>query len=444
MMRLLPHSSRAAVRRTRIACATVLALAAASCDQLGNFTQAFNGDCDTYQTRYQTELTAGGQLAAQIPATPDGFAMGLVLNQRAVNDFFQRLGDTSLPVLSQNLGNIPLLGAITIAVQPSIPTLGIGGNARCIDCFRASIPFAIGVGVGDTSPNLGGGTLSAQLPLGMIPRDNQTTALVASFQQMEVTGLDLDITRNTAVNAVLDQIEPVTTTLLTSFLQSRFEDAPVATFDSWAIGQGNVLLAGRGPFVFPEQETILIAMQSNLIVGDSSSLGQQAALPPGADFGVVFHPNLLLAMTRRMHFEDVIPQGYSESGQLATGLASTTVTFQSMQTDDSGLLRTGATLYQSQNLCGTANLAASFGLQLEPGSFAFSVQDVSITDGEGVGSLFSQDAWLTGPLVDKLLSTLEVTVNYDQIFGGEAAEQTQMAPFQANIDGRGVSVYFNL
>ena len=51
---------------------------------------------------------------------------------------------------------------------------------------------------------------------------------------------------------------------------------------------------------------------------------------------------------------------------------------------------------------------------------------------------------MTGPLVDKLLSTLEVTVNYDQIFGGEAAEQTQMAPFQANIDGRGVSVYFNL
>lgn len=432
------------MRRSLLFAACLATLASSSCDQFGNFSQAFNGDCDTYQTTYQSELAAGGQLAAQIPATPEGFAMGLVLNQRAVNDFFQRLGDTELPVLQQGLGNIPLLGEISIAVQPSIPTLGIGGDANCPDCFRASVPFAIGVGVGDNQPNLGGGTLSAQLPLGMVPESNQRTALVASFQTLEVTGLQLDITRNATVNAVLDQIEPVTTTLLSRFLQTRFEDARIATFDSWALGQGDVLLAGRGPYVFPENETILIAMQSNLLVGDGSTLDAQSSLPAGADIGFVFHPNLLLAMTRRMHYEGVIPQGYTESGQLADGTASSAVTFQTMQTDDEGLLRTGATLYRTDNLCGTASLAASFGLQVEPGSFALRVQDVEVTDGDGIGSLFAQDAWGTGPLVDQLLSTLEFTINYDQVFGGEQAAQSEMAPFQANIDGRGVSVYFNL
>lgn len=188
----------------------------------------------------------------------------------------------------------------------------------------------------------------------------------------------------------------------------------------------------------------MIAMQSNLLVGDNSTFDAQSSLPEGADIGFVFHPNLLLSMTRRMHYEGVIPQGYTESGQLADGSASTNVTFQSMNTDEDGLLRTGATLYRTDNLCGTAGLAASFGLQLEPGTFAFSVQDIAITDGDGIGSLFTQDAWGTGPLVDQLLSTLEFTVNYDQVFGGEAGEQSEMAPFQANIDGRGISVYFNL
>jgi hypothetical protein len=37
-----------------------------------------------------------------------------------------------------------------------------------------------------------------------------------------------------------------------------------------------------------------------------------------------------------------------------------------------------------------------------------------------------------------------VTINYDQIFGGERTEQAEMGAFQANIDARGITVYLNV
>ena len=416
-----------------------MSAAAMACDFSETLLGAFEGDCNEFQSTYQTELVKSGELSASIPVVADGFAMGLVLNQRAVNELFRRLGDTELPVLTQSFG---FFGAdVTLAIQPAIPTLAIGGTGGCVDCFQASVPFQIGIGTGDDIPQLGGGTLGAQLPLGMIPESDDQTALVASFQSLEVTNTELDL-GSSAFSSALGTIEPIVNTLLTAWLQSRFENARIATFDSWALGRGEVKLAGRGPFVHAASETIVIAMQSNLKTTINGSLDVQTSLPEGADIGFVFHPELLLAMTRRMHFEGVIPQEYDEAGnQLDTG--GTKVTFQTMSSED-GLLRTGATLYQTDNLCGTASFNAALGLTVEPGTFAFTVQDVSVTDGQGVGQLLTNDNWGTGALVDGLLDTLQFTVNYDQIFGGEAQEQPEMGAFQANIDARGISVYLNV
>ena len=74
------------------------------------------------------------------------------------------------------------------------------------------------------------------------------------------------------------------------------------------------------------------------------------------------------------------------------------------------------------------------------------LQDVltDLLSGEGFGRLLSEEAWGTGALVDSLLSTLDFTVNYDQIFGGEAGDQPEMGAFQASIDARGISVYLNV
>ncbi|MCB9521456.1 MAG: hypothetical protein H6700_02930 [Myxococcales bacterium] len=426
--------------RSPLALAAAAALAGAACD-LSSVTQVLNGDCASYDSAYQVEIAQSGELAAAIPATPDGFAMGVVLNQRAVNELFRRLGDTELPVLRQSFR---LLGqSVTVALQPSIPTLAIGGDTRCPSCFAAAVPFAVGVGFTEDPPQLGGGTLSAQMPLGLVPVEGAQTAFVASFQELDVTGLQLDV-NNATFNTALSTIEPIVNALLSQWLRSRFENARIATFDTWALGQGSVKLAGRGPFVYPETETIVVAMQSNLKVADGPSMTMQTQLPNGADVGFIFDPRLLLSMTRRMNYESVIPSEFDATGQQAVSGGGTKVTFQTLASGDDGLLRAGATLYRTDNLCGTANLSAAMGLTVEPGVFAFSIRDVQVTSGEGVGRLLSQDAWGTGPLVNALLDTLQFTVNYDQMFAGERGESPEMGTFQANIDARGVSVFFNI
>lgn len=413
------------------------ALGLAGCEEL---TSALNGDCTTYESEYAVELDKSGELLPTISASSESFPMALVLNQVAINDLFARLSDTQLPVLSES---IRLLGQeVTLSVQPEIPLLAIGGNQACIDCLSASVPFSLGVGFNNAEPPTRGGIIDVQMPVGLIPEGDRKTILNAGFESLQVTGITADFgdVGNTAVTA----LEPLLTTLLEDWLRTRFQKQPIATLDSWTLGQGEVLLAGRGPFVYPDSGTMVIAMQSNLPTDAGTDLEVQTALPDGADIGIVFHPNLLLAMSRRMNYEGVIPSDVDDAGNSAVGDGGTmSVTLQQMNTTDDGLLQTSARLWRTDSFCGTADLTAALGLTVEPGTFAFSVQDVQIADGQGFGSLFTND-WVAGSFMDSLLTTLDFTVNYDQVFGGEVEEQSQMGAFQANIDGRGVSVFLNV
>jgi hypothetical protein len=167
-------------------------------------------------------------------------------------------------------------------------------------------------------------------------------------------------------------------------------------------------------------------------------------MPEGADIGFVFHPGLLLSLTRRMNYEGVVENSVNDEGNAFDGDSSNKVTLQTMESTDEQLLRTTARLWRTDSLCGTADLSASLGLSVGPGQFAFTVQDVEITGGEGFGSLLNADSWAGGQFIDSLVDTLNITINYDQIFGGEEGSPAEMGPFQFNIDSRGVSVYLNV
>lgn len=401
-----------------------------------------SGDCETYKAAWEEDLIKSGELSPNITASTEGFPMAMMLNQNAINELFARLADTELPTLTQSFR---VLGQqVGVSVRPQIPLLAIGGNARCVDCLSASVPFNVGLGFGSSPPPVGGGTIAVQMPVGMIPDDDRKTGLVASFQRLDVTSLDLNLGSGVANNLV-DSAEPIINTLLTAWLRTRFENARIATIDSWALGRGDVLLAGRGPFVHPESGTIVIAMQSNLKTVMGSPLQVDPNLPEGADIGFVFHPELLLSMGRRMNYEGVIPQNYSADGTSdESNGGGVRLSLQSMTSGDDQLLRTTTRLHSISNLCGSADLAASFGLAVEPGKFSFAVRDVEFVGGEGAGQLFGATDWIASQFLDSLTNTLEFTVNYDQVFGGEAQEQPEMGAFRASIDSRGIGVYLNV
>lgn len=396
--------------------------------------------CTEYDDEHAETLLASGQLLEAVPETTEAYAMALVLNSDAVNNLFQKLSDTNLPELTESTS---VLGQnVGVAVQPEIPLLQIGGNSDCPDCFTANIPFDVGLVLGRMDLPRGAGDITVQMPVGMVPEGDEQTALIAAFQDIEITNLNIELGNGVAQN-VFNTVEPIITTLLTDYLQTRFQDARIATFNSWVIGAGDVLLAGRGPFVNTDAGTVTIAMQSNLITDSPVTVESQEVLPEGADIGISIHPQLLSSMARRMLFEGVIPQTYDESGE-ADSNGTMKMTLSAIDSDPDGLLQVGSTLWRTGSFCGTADLNAALGFQATSQGISFALDNVEITNTRGTGQILEAADQLAGGFIDSLVSTLEVTVNYDQVFGGEAGQQSDMETFQANIDGRGVSLFLNV
>jgi len=423
------------------ALALALVIASPACVYLEEVLRDGFGDCERYDEEWAANLEAGGQLLPNVPDTPLDYAMGMLLNTAAINEMFRRLDDNELPVLSESVDVLGL--TITLSVQPDIPLLAIGGDESCPECFSAELEFFNQVDISGWVVPGGSGTIGFQMPIGMEPIDDYQTSLVAYFQDLEVDTLEVDFGDESVNQFYGTYLEPVCTTLITEYLQWRFEDVPIATFDSWAIGQGDILLAPRGPYIFPQFDTMLLAMQTNLDMEIATAPPDQFDLPSDADVGLIFHPELIVAMAKRMNYENVIPQEYDESGGEQEG-GPVKLTIESMTSDELGLLRTEAKLWMVEDLCGTATMEASMEMTVSPSIFTFGVSDFAITEGEGFGLVFSENDWLISGMMNALLDTMQITVNYDQVFGGEQGTQPTMDPVQFNIDGRGLTLYFNM
>lgn len=437
----MPSTKRRRARGAALAGGALLAATVAA--PLGGCSQFPIGDtlgtsCASYTDEYQAELSASGQLAARIPSGTGDAAMALVLSQDALNRLFRELADVALPELAQSadVGGIPL----GLSIRPALPLLQIG-SADCVDCLDARVPFDLGLVLGGLDLPRGSGALSVRLPVGMEPVDARRTAFVARFQSAEVLQLELDLPSR--VSGAFEAVEPIVSRALTALLQSRFEDVEIATLDSWEIGRGEVLLAARGPVVDHAAGTVTLALQSNLPVARGSQAPAASTLPPGAELGVVIHPALLGAMGRRMLFEGEIPQAYDAQGN-AVADGSTRFTLASVGSDESGLLRARSTLWQSDGLCGAADVSASIGVSAGPRGVTLALGDVEVSNGRGSGRLLEHADDLAGSYLDALLETLSVTINYDAILAGERGTPAEVETFQLNVDGRGISLYLDL
>ena len=396
--------------------------------------------CTSYQSDYASTIAESANLLDVVPESSEQFPMALVINQRALNTMFSQLTNTDIPELTDSTR---VLGqTVAVSLQPELPLLEIGGTSSCGDCIRANVPFDIGGSVAGAAIPRGIGSIDVQMPIRLVPQDGGETALVAEFQQVDILNLDIDLGSGVA-DTVFNAVEPMASQLLTNYLQTRFNDARIATMSPWAIGSGEVLLAGRGPFVFPDEGSVVIAMQSNLPLSALPTIQADAQLPEGADMGVVFHPEVLGAMARRMTFEGVIPQQYDDAGQ-ASDSGTMSLTMGDITGTADGLLRTSSTLWRTGSGCGAVDVVAAMGLSVSDSSFTLDVADVAFENGTGAGMLLTSGSWLTSGFMSSLTNVLETTINYDQIFGGEAEEQADMGAFEASIDGAGITAFFNL
>jgi hypothetical protein len=408
-----------------------------SCDFWDEFMQGLE-DCESYQYEHAVYFEQGGQLQPNVPDTANDYAMAMILNREALNYLFHQLAETELPTLEDSTD---ILGMdVSVRIQPQLPLFGISG-VSCEECLTAEVEFHPEVGINGYWLPAGGGTIGIELPIGMRPISDQQTEFVAYFQDLVVDTLDLDLGDPTA-EMIYDYIEPIVTALVTYWLQTEFRDAVIATFDSWAIGDGQVMLAPRGPYVYPQYETVVLPLQTNLILDMNTPLEHQLDMPEGSDLGLVFHPELLVAMAKRMNYENVIPEEYDNDGQATEG-GGVKLTIDSMTSDEWGWLQTKGRLWFLEDYCGTVDMEISMAMQISESWFRFEVADFHFTEGQGVGLLLSETDWLSSAFINALLETLDITINYEDFLAGEAGTEPEMGPVEFNIDGRGITVFFN-
>ncbi len=408
-----------------------------SCDFWDEFMEGLQ-DCEAVQYEHDLYFEEGGELRSSVPDTANDYAMAMILNREALNYLFHQLAETELPTLQDSTNVLGM--EVSIRIQPELPLFGISG-VSCEECLTAEVEFHPEVAINGYWFPAGGGTIGIELPIGMVPISDRQTEFVAYFQDLVVDTLDLDLGDPT-VDAIYDYIEPVVTALVTYWLQTEFRNAVIATFDSWAIGEGQVLLAPRGPYVYPQFETVVLPLQTNLIMTMNTPLEHQLDLPADSDMGLVFHPELLVAMAKRMNYENVIPDEYDTDGEASDG-GGVKLTIDSMTSDEWGWLQTRGRLWFMQDYCGTVDMEISMAMHISESWFRFEVADFHFTDGQGVGLLLSETDWLSSAFINALLETLDITINYEDFLAGEAGAQPAMDPVNFNIDGRGITVFFN-
>ncbi len=393
-------------------------------------------DCEAQTEAFDETSAEQGLLQAEVPAEGP-FPMAMVLSTSAVNKLLATVLDQDLPAVREEVD------IFSVTFQPQLPTIEIASVAQCPGCVITSLAFDIQVDTGVLGEISGGGNARLALPVGLAPISNVKTGLVASMD--EASFLDLELTIGDLSTQDVQLVEDVIKNIATDYVRERFGAVEVVRFDSWKLGDDEMLLAARGPMIFPEQGTIVVGLHSNLLLPASTTIEEQAALPEGSELGLQIHPELLLTAMQRMLNTGAIPREYDASGN-TDRRGDHQVTLDAMSSSDSDKLNTSFTIWRTGGgLCGFAQVSSDMSLSLDAEGVTLEADNFQITDGEGIGMLLSDAAnsWLGGDFLQSLTENMALAINYRE-FGVEEEGEVQPKANGLKIDGRGLSVFLNL
>lgn len=391
------------------------------------------GACGEARASYEQGISGQGRLLDAPPAEGP-YAMALVVSEAAANDLLAAVTDHQLPTLSESVSGL------TVAFTPRFPKLQIASLADCPGCILADLEFEVSVGVSGLGSFTGGGKAGLGVPLALVPGAVRQTRLLAGLDRARVRSLDLTV-QGLSLSQV-PALQGVVQGLAEELMNDRIGEKELTTIDSWSIGSGETELAARGPAIFAAERTLVVGLATNLALPPTSTLEDQATLPPGTDLSLRFHPGLLLGLSQRLMSEGEIPSSY-DAGGAASASGDNHVSLEDMAAGDQGALRTTFRVYQlGDAVCGSVDLAGDLGLQITGEAVSVQARSLKVVGGDGAGRLLAEAGWLGGDFLSSLVGNLELTLNYrDLQVGGAPAD---LAATSLTIDGSGVTVNLDL
>ncbi len=187
--------------------------------------------------------------------------------------------------------DVPFAGTVPFGVLPEgpgeasfeateVPTIVIRDVVGCKRCIILKVDFGVRLDQEGDPLSSGSGFADIAVPLTLQANEEDgTSTILADYSQafiddwyLSVYGFDSE--KNEILAGALKL-------LMTEEIQAGFDPLPLFNVGSWSIGRGDVKLAARKVVVQPEQERLVLAMNTNLPLPEGTGLNIEAPASPG-------------------------------------------------------------------------------------------------------------------------------------------------------------------
>jgi hypothetical protein len=281
-------------------------------------------DCENQRQRLNDRAEEEEKALIDVP-TKGPYPVALQISTDGINRLLVSVIDEDVPFTgSVPFGLLPSGPADAKFSPTSVPVIRFDETPGCSRCVVFHLDFNVQLDSEGKTISSGAGFVDLYVPLRMdSDAATGTSKLVASYGDakigawyLSVFGFDSD------THEVLSGALKV---MMRREIAETYGDIELLSLDSWQIGQGDVRLLARELFIHQDDPAtsaegedegkIVLAMHTNLPLGDNIGLDLDKPLLPFTTMVVSMDPDLLLVMAHRMMAEGEIARFYNEDGE---------------------------------------------------------------------------------------------------------------------------------
>lgn len=381
-------------------------------------------DCEDQEAAFRSLAEREGPL---LESTPRGepYPVAIKYSEAGLNQLLSGVVNQDVPFTGQ-LPFVWFEGPGTLEFEATTdPVLELESLEGCATCVQFAFDFNVVLIGSDEEPaGAGIGSVKFRVPLELEPDGEDATLLIADYTRLRVQDLwlsafGLETEDHQGLVAALGQF-------MEEEIQASYERTELLRLASWEIGVNNeIRLLARKLLVFPEQDTLVLAMQSNLPLPAGGGLEIDGEMPMGVPMVAQFDVALLQAMLERLLSDGTIPRVYNEDGDPDPG-GNYGVTIDSLVGSAGGqetLINQFRVWRFAEGYCGYAVAQMDLDVELsDAGDLRLVASDVGVIGGEGSGAIAAEEDQFVEDnqeVVDffraAVVDNLDTTINYDAL-----------------------------
>ena len=379
-------------------------------------------DCEDQEAAFREVAESEGQLLDPIP-NGEPYPVALKFSELGINRLLEGVVGADVPFT----GELPFVwfsGPGTLHfTQTSDPVIELEALEGCPTCVQYTFDFNVVFYGADGEPDGAGiGNVSFRIPIELEPDGDSATLLIADYSRLRVQKLwmsafGLDSEEH---EALVDAVG----LFMQDKIQENYDPVELLRLDSWQIGNGDVRLLARKLYVFPEEDTLALGMQSNLPLPPGGGLEITGEMPMGVPMVVDFDISMFEAMVEHLLDTDEIARVYDEDGN-ADPDGNYGVTIDSIQGAPNGqeFMTTVFKVWRfAEGYCGYAVAQMDLNVEATEAGITLEAGEVVVIDGMGSGAVAADEQQLVDDnqqVVEQFKTgvsdNLATTINYDAL-----------------------------